>query len=108
MQAATRAKVVSELAQWVNNRQLPWVTRRFAKEARTFVRRDVRPSPRHADGANDDAVLSLGIALEMYSVKGDHRHDIKKTQAAPKGFRERSEVDPRLANTRPTDPRSTT
>ena len=77
--------MVSELAQWVNNKQLPWVSRRFSTEARTFVRRDVRPSPRHADGANDDAVLALGIALEIYSTYGDHKHDVRKQQAAPTG-----------------------
>lgn len=108
MSPPVRAKVVSELAQWVNNRLLPWVTRRFAKEARTFVRRDVRPSPRHADGSNDDSVFALGIALEMYAVYGQHKHSIRNRQQAPKGFRERSDVDPRLATTRNTDPRSTT
>jgi hypothetical protein len=81
------------------------VSRRFSKEARTFVRRDTRPSPRHADGSNDDSVLALGIALEIYSTHGDHRHDVRKTQKAPQGFRERSVNDPRLAQSK-TDPRS--
>ena len=105
MQAATRAKVVAELARWVNERQLPWVSRRFSVEARTFVRRDTRPSPRHADGANDDAVFALGIALEMYSGYGDHKHDVRKTQAAPEGFQTRSATDPRIAAQSTTDPR---
>lgn len=108
MSPPVRAKVVSELAAWVNHRQLPWVTRRFAKEARSFVRRDTRPSPRHADGANDDSVMALGIALEMYAAYGHHKHSQQHTQKAPKGFRERDEVDPRLAHMRTTDPRSRT
>jgi hypothetical protein len=106
MSATTRPKVVSELAKWVNGKQLPWVPRRFAVEARSFVRRDTRPSPRAADGANDDAVLALGIALEMYSLHGQHRHDVRKTQAAPEGFRERSVNDPRVALMKNDDPRS--
>ena len=97
MQATTRAKVVSELARWVNAKALPWVSRRFSIEARTFIRRDTRPSPRHADGANDDAVLGLGIALELYDRYGDHKHDARKTKKAPEGFRNRSDADPRKA-----------
>jgi len=105
MSATTRPKVVAELARWVNGKQLPWVSRRFSVEARTFVRRDTRPSPRHADGSNDDAVFALGIALEIYAGHGEHKHDVRKTQQAPEGFRTRDAVDPRLAQMK-TDPRS--
>jgi hypothetical protein len=78
MSAATRPKVVAELGTWVNKRLFPWVTRTFRKEARTFVRQDTRPSPRAAEGTNDDVVIAWGIALELYSVKGEHKHDIRK------------------------------
>jgi hypothetical protein len=106
MSSTTRAKVVAELAQWVNEKELPWVTRRFSVEARSFVRRDTRPSPRHADGANDDAVLALGIGLEMYAAHGQHKYDVRKKQA-PKDFRARSPIDPRTVNLTTTDQRST-
>jgi hypothetical protein len=106
MSSTTRAKVVAELAQWVNEKELPWVTRRFSVEARSFVRRDTRPSPRHADGANDDAVLALGISLEMYAAHGQHKYDVRKKQA-PKDFRARSPIDPRTVNLTTTDQRST-
>lgn len=106
MSATTRAKVVSELARWVNATGLPWVSRRFSVEARTFVRRDTRPSPRHADGSNDDAVFALGIALEMYDRYGQHKHDRKHQQEAPQGFRDRDATDPRLARLQTRDPRS--
>jgi hypothetical protein len=82
MGAASRAKVVSELARWINGKELPWLPRRAVIEARTFVRQPTRPSPRHADGANDDAVMSLGIALEMFDARGDHKHDVRKKQNA--------------------------
>lgn len=78
MNGATRAKVVSELNEWVRKKLFPWVTRRFNVEARTFVRRDTNPSPRAADGANDDSVMAWGIALEVYSRYGEFKHDHKK------------------------------
>ncbi len=108
MTAPTRAKVVSELAQWINTRQIPWVSRRFSAEARTFVRRDTRPSPRHSDGAHDDAVFALGIALEVYSRYGDHPHDVRKLQKAPVSFMARGNTDPRADQARTTDPRRRT
>lgn len=78
MNVQTRPKVVSELRIWVNDKLFPWVTRGFLREARTFVRRDTKPSPRHADGCNDDRVFAWGIALELYSQYGEHEHDRKK------------------------------
>ena len=35
-------------------------------ECKTFVRRDTLPSPRAAEGTNDDRVMALAGALEMY------------------------------------------
>jgi hypothetical protein len=104
MGAASRAKVVSELARWINGKQLPWLPRRAVIEARTFVRQPTRPSPRHADGSHDDAVMSLGIALEMFDSRGDHKHDFKKKAHAPVSQAERQRdqrpvgaADPRRA-----------
>ena len=47
-------------------------------ECKTFVRRDVLPSPRAADGANDDRVMTLCLALELYRLYGHHEHDARK------------------------------
>jgi hypothetical protein len=83
MNNSTRPKVVSELSRWVNQRLFPWVTRRFSVEARTFIRASTKPSPRAADGSHDDVVMAWGIALEMYSQYGEHKHDIRKTNTIP-------------------------
>ena len=78
MSRATRGKVIAGLAEWVNKQLLPWVTRRFMAEARTFVRQDTYPSPRAADGTHDDSVMAWGLALEVYDRYGNHPHDRKK------------------------------
>lgn len=91
MTSATRPKVVAELGNWVNNHIFPWVTRRFAVEARTFVRTDTRPSPRAADGTNDDVIMAWGIALEMYSRYGEHKRDIRKKTFVPATLADRTE-----------------
>lgn len=95
MNEKVRSKVISELNEWVNKKLFPWVTRRFSVEARTFVRRDTRPSPRAADGANDDAIMAWGIALEIYARYGEHKFDRKKTMRAKKE-RPTDPLDPRL------------
>ena len=104
MGAASRAKVVAELARWINGKQLPWLPRRAVIESRTFVRQPTRPSPRHADGSHDDAVMSLGIALEVYDSRGEHKHDVKKKNLKPADPAERTKdrrpvgaADPRRA-----------
>jgi hypothetical protein len=91
MTSATRPKVIAELAKWVNNRLLPWVPRRFSVEARTFIRASTRPSPRAQDGSNDDVVMALGIALEMYAQYGEHKFDVRKKNVTPASQAERHE-----------------
>jgi hypothetical protein len=103
MNTQTRPKIVAELGQWVNRRLWPWVTRRFSVEARTFIRASTRPSPRAADGSNDDVVMAWGIALELFSQYGEHPHDIRKTITVAQE-RPVMETDPRL-NQNPDDPR---
>ena len=78
MNIATRPKVVSELRTWVNDRLLPYTTHKFLAEARTFVYRDVKPSPAAADGCNDDVIMAWGIALELYAQFGEHEFDRRK------------------------------
>jgi hypothetical protein len=79
MTAKTRPHVVAALREWINERLLPYLTPGVLRECRTFVHRETKPSPRAADGCNDDRVMSLGIALVMYGEFGDHEHDRKKT-----------------------------
>lgn len=85
MNQQTRPKVVSELKSWIDGQMLSFVTHRFYSEARTFVHRDTKPTPRHADGCNDDVVFAWGIALEMFSLYGEHEHDRRKKTRAKLG-----------------------
>jgi hypothetical protein len=39
---------------------------RGRRRARQFVYRDTNPSPAALDGCNDDRVMMLGIAVEMF------------------------------------------
>lgn len=78
MNQQTRPKIVSELRIWLDERLFPYVTRGFLAEARTFVRRSSGTSPRAADGCNDDRVMAWGIALELFSLYGEHEHDRRK------------------------------
>jgi hypothetical protein len=78
MDAATRPKVVNEIRNWIDDRLLPWITPGLLAEARTFVHREKKPSPAAADGANDDIVMAWAIALEMFSLYGEHKHDRRK------------------------------
>ncbi len=57
------------------------------REARTFVHRNKKPSPAADDGANDDVVMAWGIALEMFSLFGEHPHDRKKQRRKPRAPR---------------------
>lgn len=96
MNLQTRPKVVDGLREWINERLWDGVTRRFFSEARTFVHRDVKPSPRHADGCNDDVVFAWGIALEMFALFGEHEHDRKKKVRSKlgKGAKKRKKMYP--------------
>ena len=90
MNKVTRPKVVSELRIWVHDHLLPWVTPGFLSEARTFVNRDTAPSPRAADGCNDDRIIAWGIVLELYARYGEHEHDRKKKLR--EGLKQRSKT----------------
>lgn len=79
MTAKTRPHVVASLREWINNRLLPWMTPGWLRECRTFVHRETKPSPRAADGCNDDRVMAWGGALVLYGEFGEHEHDRKKT-----------------------------
>ena len=82
MTAKTRPKVIDEIAVWVNEKLLLWMPPGLLAECLTFVRRETRPSPRAADGCNDDRVMAWAIALQMYEEYGEHEHDRKKVTIA--------------------------
>jgi hypothetical protein len=74
----TRPQIINQAEQWIRERTLPHMPTELILECKTFVRRDVSPSPRAADGANDDRVMALCIALELYRLYGHHAHDARK------------------------------
>lgn len=93
MNVKTRAHVVGSLREWVNEQLLPWLTDGLLSECRTFVHRETNPSPRAADGCNDDRVMALGIALVLYGEFGEFEHHRKKQNI--QHFRDRSTVNER-------------
>jgi len=78
MNAKTRTKVLTELKEVINSKLVESLPRHLLYEARTFVYRDTKPSPRASDGANDDAVFAWAIVFEMFSEFGEHEHDRRK------------------------------
>ena len=79
MNLKTRPQVINQIEQAIRERSLPAMTRSLVMELRTFVRQDTLPSPRALDGSNDDRVMALGIALEMYRQYGTHEKRVKHT-----------------------------
>lgn len=76
--AKTRAHVISSLSEWIDGKLLPWMTEGWLSECRTFVYRETKPSPRAADGCNDDRVMAWGGALVLYGEFGEYEHSRKK------------------------------
>lgn len=74
----TRPQIINQAEQWIRERTLPHMPMELILECKTFVRRDVLPSPRAADGANDDRVMALCLALELYRLYGHHANDARK------------------------------
>jgi len=66
MNSATRPKVINELRVWFDEKLMPWIPAGLYAECQTFVRRDTNPSPRAADGTNDDRVMAWAIALRKW------------------------------------------
>jgi len=74
----TRPQIINQAEQWIREKTLPHMPLELVLECKTFVRRDVNPSPRAADGANDDRVMALCLSLELYRIFGHHAHDSRK------------------------------
>lgn len=74
----TRPQIINQAEQWIRERSLAYMPLELILECKTFVRRDVMPSPRAADGANDDRVMALCLSLELYRLYGHHANDNRK------------------------------
>jgi hypothetical protein len=87
MTTKTRPQVINQLEQWIRDKHLPHLPQQDVFECKTFVRHDVNPSPRAAEGCNDDRVMSLCIGLELYRQFGQHAHDVRKQRAKRSGYK---------------------
>jgi len=78
MTTKTRPQVINQLEQWIRDRGLPHIPLPTIMECKTFVRRDTLPSPRAAEGCNDDRVMSLSVTLDLYRQLGHHPKDTRR------------------------------
>lgn len=70
MNMKTRPTIIEGLGEALRDRLIPKIELELLRELQTFVYRTTNPSPRAQDGCNDDRVMALGIALEMYRQRG--------------------------------------
>lgn len=71
MNVGTRGTVLEQLKEAVRNRRIPWLTEGHLDECATFVYKDAGTSPRAEDGNNDDCVISLALAWQLYLLSGN-------------------------------------
>lgn len=88
----TRPLLVSGLELAIREKTIPHIPMKAILECKTFVRHDVMPSPRAADGTHDDRVMALAGALEMYRRFGSHPLDVRRSRR-----RERRQYVPEYA-----------
>jgi hypothetical protein len=80
----TRPQLVNQIEAAIREELLPHIPMQTILECKTFVRRDTLPSPRAAEGCNDDRVMALAGALEMYRRYGSHPHDVRTSRKRKK------------------------
>jgi len=80
----TRPLIINQLESAIRERTLPHIPEATLLECKTFVRQDTLPSPRAADTCNDDRVMSLAGALEMYRRYGFHEMDVRRARKREK------------------------
>jgi hypothetical protein len=66
-----RGQILDGLKSSIRDRLFPWMPATTQDELQTFVYKDTIPSPRAQDGCNDDCVMSLGLANEMWRQYGE-------------------------------------
>lgn len=79
MTTRTRPLVIGYLEKVLRERELEAIDAETLAELRTFVHAKTTPSPRAQEGTNDDRVLSLAIALELYRQRGHHERQKPRT-----------------------------
>lgn len=78
----TRAQILDGLKNSIRDRMFPWMPSQTQLELQTFVYKDTIPSPRAQDGCNDDCVMSLGLANEMWRQYGQAPAKRRKARKA--------------------------
>lgn len=76
----TRPLIISGLERAIRDHDLPHIPMTAILECKTFVRADTLPSPRAADGTNDDRVMALCGAVEMFRRFGNHPNDVRRSR----------------------------
>lgn len=85
MGVKNRPLIVSGLKDWIGKHQFPWLGKSHVDELGTFVYKTTGTSPAAADGCNDDRVLSLGIAVDLFRQFGHHPSP-KKSRASQREY----------------------
>jgi len=80
----TRPLIISQLELAIREESLPHIPLEAILECKTFVRTETLPSPRAAEGTNDDRVMALAGALEMYRRYGSHPKDVRSSRREKK------------------------
>jgi len=86
----TRPQVINQLEQWIRERTLPHLPLEVILECKTFVKRDTLPSPRAAEGCNDDRVMDLAIGLDLYRQRGHHARDVRRNRRKGRAYQPES------------------
>jgi hypothetical protein len=76
----TRPLIINQLERAIRDESLPHMPMDAILECQTFVRHDTLPSPRAADGCNDDRVMALAGVLELFRRYGVHPHDARSSR----------------------------
>lgn len=84
MSQKSRSQVINALEAAVRDHSLPWVTSGLMFEMGNFVNHDNRPTPRAAEGMNDDRIFACAISLEMYRRYGYHANVRKRRPRKPR------------------------
>lgn len=72
MNIKTRPLVINQLERALREHALPFLTDGLLSECRTFTYQKTNPSPRAQEGCNDDRVMAMAIALDLYRQYGEH------------------------------------
>jgi len=80
----TRPLIISALERALREHDLPHLPMTAILECKTFVRAETNPSPRAADGTNDDRVMALAGAIEMFRRYGEHPLDVRRSRRREK------------------------